>query len=98
MQGLPVEVVEVPADVVVVGGGGAASRAALSARQAGASVRLVTKAAFKAGGSTVHGASEIMSMGAAGFGDRADSTESHYQDTMRAGRGFIDAALVRVLA
>jgi fumarate reductase (CoM/CoB) subunit A len=98
MQGLPLEIVEVPSDVVVVGGGGAASRAALSARQAGASVRLVTKAAFKSGGSTVHGASEIMSMGAAGFGDRADSTEAHYQDTMRAGRGFIDPALVRVLA
>src|SRR5450759_5791515 len=98
MHGLPVEIVEVPSDVVVVGGGGAASRAALSARQAGASVRLVTKAAFKSGGSTVHGASEIMSMGAAGFGDRADSTEAHYQDTMRAGRGFIDPALVRVLA
>ena len=98
MQSLPVEIVEVPSDVVVVGGGGAASRAALSARQAGASVRLVTKAAFKSGGSTVHGASEIMSMGAAGFGDRADSTQSHYEDTMRAGRGFIDRALVRVLA
>jgi len=98
MRDLPVEIVEAPADVVVVGGGGAASRAALSARQAGASVRLVTKAAFKSGGSTVHGASEIMSMGAAGFGDRADSTEAHYQDTMRAGRGFIDPALVRVLA
>lgn len=98
MHGLPVELVEASADVIVVGGGGAASRAALSARQAGASVRLVTKAAFKAGGSTVHGASEIMSMGAAGFGDRADSAEAHYQDTMRAGRGFIDPALVRVLA
>ena len=98
MHVLPVDLVELSADVIVVGGGGAASRAALSARQAGASVRLVTKAAFKSGGSTVHGASEIMSMGAAGFGDRADSAESHYQDTMRAGRGFIDPALVRVLA
>lgn len=89
---------KVAADVVVIGGGGAASRAALSARRAGASVRLVTKAPFKAGGSTVHGASEIMSMGAAGFGDRDDSTAKHYADTMRAGRGFIDPALVRTLA
>ena len=86
------------ADVLVVGGGGAASRAALSARQAGADVRLLTKAAFKAGGSTVHGASEIMSMGAAGFGSSDDSREAHYQDTMRAGRGFIDEKLVGVLA
>ena len=89
---------KVSADVVVIGGGGAASRAALSARRAGTTVRLVTKAPFKAGGSTVHGASEIMSMGAAGFGDRDDSTEKHYADTMRAGRGFIDPALVRALA
>jgi fumarate reductase (CoM/CoB) subunit A len=86
------------ADVLVVGGGGAASRAALSARMAGANVRLLTKAAFKTGGSTVHGASEIMSMGAAGFGEAADSRQKHYDDTMRAGQGFIDPALVRVLA
>ncbi|WP_151447667.1 FAD-binding protein [Lacisediminimonas profundi] len=86
------------ADVLVVGGGGAASRAALSARQQGADVRLLTKAAFKTGGSTVQGASEIMSMGAAGFGDANDSRQKHFDDTMRAGRGFIDETLVRVLA
>ena len=86
------------ADVLVVGGGGAASRAALSARQAGADVRLLTKAAFRAGGSTVHGSSEIMSMGAAGFGSSDDSRDIHYEDTLRAGRGFIDESLVRVLA
>lgn len=97
-MGFPLEIIEVDADVVVVGGGGAASRAALSAAQAGARVRLVTKVGLKAGGSTVHGASEIMSMGAAGFGDRADSPQVHYEDTMRAGRGFIDPELVRVLA
>ena len=93
----PIEIRREKADVVVVGGGGAASRAALSARQAGAAVRLVTKAPLKAGGSTVHGASEIMSMGAAGFGDAADSPEVHFEDTMRAGRGFIDPVLVRTL-
>src|SRR5262245_23965628 len=98
ITGLPIAVEKVTADVVVVGGGGAASRAALSARQAGANVRLLTKAPLQSGGSTVHGASEIMSMGAAGFGDALDSPEIHYQDTMRAGRGFIDDALVRVLA
>lgn len=86
------------ADVLVVGGGGAASRAALSARASGADVRLLTKAAFKSGGSTVHGASEIMSMGAAGFGAADDSRQKHFDDTMRAGRGFIDESLVRVLA
>jgi succinate dehydrogenase/fumarate reductase flavoprotein subunit len=98
VSNFPMEVVKVKADVVVVGGGGAASRAAVSAAQSGANVRLVTKVPLKTGGSTVHGASEIMSMGASGFGDKADSAEIHYQDTMRAGRGFIDPALVRVLA
>ena len=52
---IPVETHD--ADVVVVGGGGAASRAALSARSEGASVLMLTKAPFKTGGSTVHGAS-----------------------------------------
>ncbi len=98
MHSLPREIAKLSADVVVIGGGGAASRAALSARRAGARVRLVTKAPFKAGGSTVHGASEIMSMGAAGFGDKSDSAEVHFEDTMRVGRGFVDPALVRVLA
>ncbi|GLR77763.1 FAD-binding protein (plasmid) [Azospirillum oryzae] len=98
MATLPIGVERVKTDVVVVGGGGAASRAALSARQAGADVRLVAKAPLKSGGSTVHGASEIMSMGAAGFGDGRDNPTVHYDDTMRAGRGFIDPELVRVLA
>ncbi|MEI9805592.1 MAG: FAD-binding protein [Pseudolabrys sp.] len=99
MKNLPIDIIKVTADVVVVGGGGAASRAALSARQAGANVRMVTKAPLKTGGSTVHGASEAMNMAAAaGLGDKADSPEAHYRDTMSAAEGFIDPKLVRVLA
>lgn len=99
MTKLPIEVQKVVADVVVVGGGGAASRAALSARLQGANVRMVTKAPLKKGGSTVHGASEAMNMAAAaGLGDKADSPEAHYRDTMAAAEGFIDPALVRALA
>lgn len=89
---------ELQTDVVVVGGGGAASRAALSARTAGVEVLVLAKAPLGAGGSTVHGASEIMSMGASGYGDRQDSPDVHYRDTMAAARGFIDPALVRALA
>lgn len=95
---LGLRVVEDSADVVVVGGGGAASRAALSARLTGADVLVLSKAALGTGGSTVHGASEIMSMGASGYGDAADSPQVHYQDTMAAASGFIDRDLVRVLA
>jgi succinate dehydrogenase/fumarate reductase flavoprotein subunit len=96
---MSLEIVTREADVVVVGGGGAACRAALSARQAGARVRLMCKAPPGVGGSTVFGASEIMSMGAAaGFGDARDNPEIHFQDTMRPARGFIDETLVRTLA
>lgn len=89
---------ELHTDVVVVGGGGAASRAALSASLAGAKVLVLAKAPLGVGGSTVHGASEIMSMGAAGYGHAADSPEVHYRDTMAAASGFIDRDLVQVLA
>ena len=98
LNGLGLTVEELTTDVVVVGGGGAASRAALSARLAGAEVLMLVKAPLGTGGSTVHGASEIMSMGASGYGAVADSPDVHYRDTMAAASGFIDRDLVRVLA
>lgn len=98
LTSLGLKVAEDRADVVVVGGGGAASRAALSARLTGADVLVLAKAPLGTGGSTVHGASEIMSMGASGYGDTADSPQVHYHDTMAAASGFIDRDLVRVLA
>lgn len=89
----------VESDVVVIGAGGAACRAALSAAQAGARVRLLAKAPLRQGGSSVHGASEIMGINAAArLGDENDSPAVHYEDTMRLARGFVDAALVEVLA
>ena len=99
MSSFPLEVTTMDTDVVVVGGGGASSRAALSAAQAGAKVRMLCKAPPQKGGSTVHGASEMMGMGAAaGFGDTRDKPEIHFEDTMGPARGFIDETLVRVLA
>jgi fumarate reductase (CoM/CoB) subunit A len=98
LEALGFEVNEAQADVVVVGGGGAASRAAVSAAQAGAKVIVLAKAPVGKGGSTVHGASEIMSMGASGYGSKDDAPEIHYRDTMQAATGFIDPKLVRVLA
>ena len=92
------ESVQHQADVVVVGAGGAAMRAAVSAAERGASVIVVAKQAVGRGGSTVHGASEIMSMGAAGFGVAQDNPDVHFRDTMEAGLGFIDPTLVRALA
>jgi len=98
LKNLGLDVEQLDTDVVIVGGGGAASRAALSARLTGADVLMLSKAALGTGGSTVHGASEIMSMGASGYGDLADSPDVHYRDTMAAASGFIDRDLVRVLA
>ena len=98
LKSLGLNVEELSTDVVVVGGGGAASRAALSARLTGVEVLMLAKAPLGTGGSTVHGASEIMSMGASGYGAAADSPDVHYRDTMAAVSGFIDRDLVRVLA
>lgn len=98
LKALGLDAEELRADVAIVGGGGAASRAALSARLAGADVLMLAKAPVGVGGSTVHGASEIMSMGSSGYGHTDDGPEVHYRDTMAAARGFIDPALVRVLA
>jgi succinate dehydrogenase/fumarate reductase flavoprotein subunit len=98
LAALGYEVVRDRADVVVVGAGGAAMRAAVSAAERGASVLVVAKQPVGIGGSTVHGASEIMSMSASGFGDKNDSPDVHYRDTMGAGKGFIDPVLVRALA
>jgi len=98
LKSLGLSVEELHTHVAVVGGGGAASRAALSARLTGAEVLVLAKAPLGTGGSTVHGASEIMSMGASGYGDTSDNPEVHYRDTMAAASGFIDRDLVRVLA
>ncbi|SAL78946.1 succinate dehydrogenase flavoprotein subunit [Caballeronia terrestris] len=95
LERLGFEVDQAKADVVVVGGGGAASQAAVSAAQAGSKVLVLAKAPVGQGGSTVHGASEIMSMGASGYGSQEDSPTVHYEDTMRPAGGFIDRDLVR---
>lgn len=74
-------------DVLVIGGGVAAARVALSAKNNGATVHLVTKSKIGFGGSTATGISEIFGIGAAlGFIDRRDNPEIHYNDTMKAGK------------
>lgn len=86
-------------DVLVVGGGGAAARAALSAAKAGANVRIAVKANWLSGGSTATAFSELLAIAAAiGHADERDQPEIHYEDTLDAGRGFIDPELVWTLA
>lgn len=86
-------------EVLVVGGGGAAARAALSAAQAGADVRMAIKAKWLGSGSTATAFSELLAIAAAiGHADERDHPEIHYEDTLDAGRGFIDPELVWTLA
>jgi succinate dehydrogenase/fumarate reductase flavoprotein subunit len=86
-------------DVLVVGGGGAAARAALSASEKGADVRMAVKAKWLKGGSTATAFSELLAIAAAiGHGDERDTPEVHYKDTLEAGLGFIDPELVWTLA
>jgi succinate dehydrogenase/fumarate reductase flavoprotein subunit len=86
-------------DVLVVGGGGAAARAALTAAQAGANVRIAIKSKWLGGGSTATAFSELLAIAAAiGHADERDHPEVHYEDTLDAGRGFIDPELVWTLA
>ncbi|WP_047153934.1 FAD-binding protein [Aneurinibacillus tyrosinisolvens] len=86
-------------DVLVVGGGGAAAKAALTASQSGADVRMAVKSSWLKSGSTATAFSELLAIAAAiGHGDERDHPEIHYQDTMDAGLGFIDPDLVWTLA
>lgn len=78
-------------DVLVVGSGGSGMSAAVAARDAGASVIVITKAAL--------GASNT---GRAQGGIQAaiapdDSTEDHFEDTLAAGHDDGDPVLVRTL-
>ncbi|WP_217913659.1 FAD-dependent oxidoreductase [Miltoncostaea marina] len=80
------------ADVLVVGSGGAGMSAAVSAREAGASVVVVTKSALGAG-NTGRAQGGIQ----AAVGDD-DTVESHYEDTFAAGHRAARPELVRRLA
>ncbi|MGG1558615.1 FAD-dependent oxidoreductase [Geobacillus thermoleovorans] len=79
------------ADVLVIGGGQAALRAAIAAREAGASVAMASKGRIGSGGSSV------ISDGvhSAIFTD-GDSPENFFEDIMRGGRWINDPDLVRI--
>lgn len=86
---LEVEVIE--ADVLVLGGGLAGLRAAVAARQAGASV----VQAFHGRGASQYIIGFNVPLGHA---DPRDSPEIYYEDTMRGGSELNEPALVRALA
>ena len=77
-------------DVVVLGSGAAGLSAALAVRPV-RSVLVITKDVLEAG------STQWAQGGLAGVLDPADSTENHVRDTLVAGAGLCDEAVVREL-
>jgi len=80
-----------PCDVLVVGSGGAGMSAAVAAREAGATVLVVTKSAL---GASNTGRAQGGIQAAVG---PDDATQDHLEDTFAAGHEDADPALVRTL-
>ena len=83
-------------DVLVIGGGGAGLRAAIQAREKGASVVLASKSLVGLGNNTAISKaafSVVMSQG-----DAQDSPEVHVKDTLEGGRFINDRRLVERVA
>jgi len=86
--------VELEADVLVVGAGGAGMYAAIAAAREGARVLLVDKSIVGRGGATIMAQ---MTVAAAIGHEEPDSWEEHFRDTVAAGRGLCNQELVRLL-
>ena len=81
----------VKTDVLVIGGGGAGMRAALAAREKGAEVLLVSKTPL--GKSTC----TYLSGGAFSLAVEGISRETHFKNTLQAGKGINDPEFVKIL-
>jgi succinate dehydrogenase/fumarate reductase flavoprotein subunit len=81
----------VKTDVLIIGGGGAGVRAALAARERGAEVLLVSKT--PPGKST----STYLSGGVFSLAAEGSTVETHFKQTLQAGKGINDLELVKVL-
>ena len=82
-------------DVLVIGSGGAGCRAAIEARQHGRDVIIVSKGlSFKSGCTTL---AEGGYNAAFAYVDEEDSTEAHFQDTLRGGGYLNDRELAKIL-
>ena len=86
----------IPCDVLVIGGGGAGLRAAIRARENGASVILASKSPVGMGNNTA------MALGAfaaaTGERDAADNPNIHVRDTLEGGRFINNPRLVERMA
>jgi succinate dehydrogenase/fumarate reductase flavoprotein subunit len=81
------------ADVLIIGGGGAGIRAAITAAELGRKVILISKGPLSRTGIT-----PVAGEGVEGAVNEGDSSELHFEDTVKAGRGLADENLVHALA
>lgn len=82
-------------DVLVIGSGGAGCRAAIEAKKFNLDVTIVSKGlSFKSGCTTL---AEGGYNAAFGYVDLEDSTEAHFNDTMKGGADLNDKELVNIL-
>jgi succinate dehydrogenase / fumarate reductase, flavoprotein subunit len=87
-------VVELAADVLVIGAGAAGMSAALAAGERGASVLIADRSLIGRSGATIMAQMTV----AVALGEETpDAVEHHYADTLAAGRGLCDASLAALL-
>lgn len=82
-------------DILVIGSGAAGLSAAVAARQAGASVAIVSRTRLGRGGSTARAGGIVNAVTGA---EPDDSIARHVDDTIRAGRFICDEPLVEAMA
>ena len=90
------EVIDQQTDVLIIGGGGGGLRAAISARQNGAEVLLVSKSRAGFGNNTAIARGGFAAAG--GWRETRDNATVHADDTLRSGRFINNPRLVQVLA
>ena len=87
--------IEREADVLVIGSGGAGLRAAIAANEIGAKTLVISKTLAGKAGCTV--------MAEGGYNaairtkEPKDSTQAHFEDTVKSGAGLSNPELVRTL-
>ena len=88
------ELMQVEADVLVIGSGAAGMYAAIEAARRGARVLLIDRSLIGRGGATVMAQMTVaVALGA----ETPDHWSHHYDDTLKAGRGLCKAELARLL-
>ena len=95
MQAKLSEVIELQADVLVIGGGGAGLRAAISAREGGADVLLVSKSRPGYGNNTAIAGGAFATAG--GWREPRDNPQIYKKDALRSGRFINNERLLDVM-